>query len=92
MKKYIAAYLERNAKPNSNPNKKKFKSELFERVSKSLVIAIVQNNNNNKSVEIKKEDKLADGIIRKLIAHSKDLFLENDKDLQSLKTAKDIKK
>tara|TARA_Y100000996_G_C22203235_1_gene512208 strand:- start:72 stop:266 length:195 start_codon:yes stop_codon:yes gene_type:complete len=61
-------------------------------VFKRIYIDNVQNNKSTKSVEIKKEDKLAEGIIRKLIAHSKDLFLENDKDLQSLKTAKDIKK
>ena len=84
MKKYIAAYLERNAKPNSNPNKKKFKSELFERVSKSLVIAIVQNNNNNKSVEIKKEDKLAAGIIKKLKEQRTELLLDKDNFKESL--------
>ena len=84
MKKYTAAYLERNAKPNSNPNKKKFKSELFERVSKSLVIAIVQNNNNNKSVEIKKEDKLAAGIIKKLKEQRTELLLDKDNFKESL--------
>ena len=65
-KKYTAAYLERNAKPKNKPNNKKFNIELLFLVSKSTIIPIVQNNNNNKSVEIKKEERLAAGIIKKL--------------------------
>ena len=43
-----------------------------------------QNNNNNKSVEIKKEDKVAAGINKKLTEHKNELFLENDKLKQTL--------
>ena len=51
---------------------------------KRIIIDNVQNNNNNKSVEIKKEDKLAAGIIKKLIAHNEELFLDIDKEMLSL--------
>ena len=38
----------------------------------------VQNNNNNKSVEIKKDDKLAAGTNKKLIAQKPETFLDRD--------------
>lgn len=84
MKKYIAAYLARNANPKNKPKIQKLKLELKILISKSLVIASDQNNNNNKSVEIKKEDRLAAGIIIKLIEHKTELFLDKDKHKQSL--------
>ena len=51
---------------------------------KSSTIDIAQNNKSNKSVDIKKEDRLAAGIIKKLKAHSCAFFLLNDKVRQSL--------
>ena len=44
----------------------------------------VQNNNNNKSVEIKNDEKLTAGIRKKLIENNIELTLEKDKDKQSL--------
>ena len=76
--------MARNAKPKNKPNKKKFQNELDFLKFKRTVIERVQNNKSNKSVEIKKEDTLAAGITKKLIAHNHDLFLDNDKELQSL--------
>ena len=78
IKKYTAAYLARNANPKNRPNKKKFKVECFFLISKTVTIANDQNNNNNKSVETKNEDKLVAGIIKKLPAHKTELFLEKD--------------
>ena len=78
IKKYIAAYLARNAKPTNKPNKKKFKVESLTLISKSLAIARDQNNNNNKSVEIKKDERLAAGINKKLREHNTELLLEKD--------------
>ena len=66
------------------PNKKKFKVELAVLISKSLAIANDQNNNNNKSVEIKKEDRLAAGITKKLTEHKVALFLDKDNPRQIL--------
>ena len=51
---------------------------------KSSTIDIAQNNKSNKSVDIKKEDKLAAGIIRKLKAQNFAFFSLNDKFKQSL--------
>ena len=51
---------------------------------KRSTIDIAQNNKSNKSVDIKKEDRLAAGIIRKLKAHNSAFFLSNDKFKQSL--------
>ena len=83
-KKYAAAYLARNAKPTNKPNKKKFNIDLFFLVSKSIVIAIVQNNNKNKSVEIKKDERLAAGIIKKLKPQKAEAPPDNDKRKQNL--------
>ena len=69
---------------NLSFDKKKFKVELVFITFKSTTIDIVQNNKSNKSVEIKKEDRLAAGIIRKLKAHNFAFFLLNDKFKQIL--------
>tara|TARA_B100000965_G_C18950924_1_gene481342 strand:+ start:65 stop:445 length:381 start_codon:yes stop_codon:yes gene_type:complete len=82
--KYIAAYFATKDKPKNKPNSKKLIVEASFLRSKSLVIVSVQNNNNNKSVEIRKDEKLTAGIRKKLIEHSIELFLEKDKDKQSL--------
>ena len=82
--KYIAAYFATKDKPKNKPNNKKLIVEASFLKSKSLVIVSVQNNNNNKSVEITKDEKLTAGIRKKLIEHSIELFLEKDKDKQSL--------
>ena len=60
------------------------KVELLLIVFKSTTIDIIQNNKSNKSVDIKKEDRLAAGTIRKLMAHNQELFLSNDKVIQSV--------
>ena len=61
---------------------------LLPMVGKSQAVAdlidIAQNNKSNKSVDIKKEDRLAAGIIRKLKAHNFAFFSSNDKFKQSL--------
>ena len=84
IKKYTAAYLARNANPKNKPNKKKFKNELSVLSSKSLAMESDQNNNNNKSVDIKNEERLAAGIIKKLPEHKIELLLEKDNAKQSL--------
>ena len=43
---------------------------------KSSTIDIAQNNKSNKSVDIKKEDRLAAGIIKKLNAHNCAFFYQ----------------
>jgi len=57
---------------------------LFFTTFKRSTIDIAQNNKSNKSVDIKKEDRLAAGIIKKLKAHTFAFFLSNDKFKQSL--------
>ena len=76
--------MSRNAKPTNKPNKKKFNMDLFFLVSKSIVIAIVQNNNKNKSVEIKKDERLDAGIIKKLKPQKAEPPPDNDKRKQNL--------
>lgn len=53
---------------------------MFRRVTKDSV----QNSSSSRSVETRKEETLAAGIIMKLIAHNNELFLDNDKEMQSL--------
>ena len=65
--KYKAAYFARNANPKKTPNNIKLINESSNLVSKSFVIDSVQNNNSNRSVEIKNDETLAAGIIKKLI-------------------------
>ena len=76
--------MARNPRPKTKPNKKKFMVRLVLITFKSSTIDIPQNNKSNKSVDIKKEDRLAAGIIKKLNAHTVALFLSNDKFKQSL--------
>tara|TARA_B100000965_G_C18957836_1_gene484213 strand:+ start:340 stop:525 length:186 start_codon:yes stop_codon:yes gene_type:complete len=52
-------------------------------VFKSTIIDNTQNNKNNRSVDIKKEERLADGITIKLNAHNHALALSKDRDWQS---------
>ena len=73
--KYKAAYLARNANPKKTPNNTKLIKEPPNLISRSFVIVSVQNNNSKRSVEIKNEETLAAGIIKKLIEHSADSLL-----------------
>ena len=83
-KKYIAAYFAKNAKPKNNPNNKKLCIWLYFIIFKRATKDSVQNNNSSRSVEIKKEETLAAGIIIKLIAHNNELCFDNDNEMQSL--------
>jgi len=83
-RKYIAAYFAIKDKPKNKPNNKKLIVDPSPLKFKSLVMVSVQNNNNNKSVEIKNDEKLTAGIRKKLIEHNIELSLEKDKDKQSL--------
>ena len=83
-KKYTAAYFARKHNPKKTPNKRKFNTELFFLISNSLVKHNTQNNNKNKSVEIKKDERLAAGITKKLIEHKKDSFFEKESPKHSL--------
>ena len=69
-KKYMAAYLDRNAKPNTTPRIIKLIKEGSFLIRKNTIKEIIQKNNNTTSVEIKKEDTLTAGIIKKLNAQS----------------------
>ena len=44
---------------------------------------IVQNNKSNKSVDIKNDERLAPGTIKKPIAHSLEFLLSNNREIQS---------
>ena len=83
-KKYTAAYFARNANPKNKPNKKKFINNPLSLMCNNCAKDRVQNNNNNKSVEIKKEDRVAAGITKKLAEQSKESFLFKERDKQSL--------
>ncbi len=75
-KKYMAAYLARNAKPKNIPNKKKFITEPFSLISKSFVIDNTQNKRSKRSVEIKNDETLAAGINKKLKEQITELFFD----------------
>lgn len=76
IKKYTAAYFDRNANPKKTPNNKKFFVEPLWRISKSRIIEIVQKNNKNRSVEIKNEERLTAGNTKKDKEHITELFLD----------------
>ena len=83
-KKYIAAYLARNANPKKTPNKKKLINDSSVLMSKSLIIAKTQNNKRRRSVEIKKDETLAAGINKKLREQTIDVFSDKFNLQQSL--------
>ena len=83
-KKYIAAYLARNAKPKNIPNRIKFINESLSLISKSFVIANTQNKRSKRSVEIKNDETLAAGINKKLKEQITEFFFEKHNCKQSL--------
>ena len=65
-KKYIAAYFAKKASPTIIPHNTKFIIEGFFLILSNPTIDSVQNNNKKTSVDIKKEETLTAGIIKKL--------------------------
>ena len=66
IKKYIAAYLDKNARPKKIPRIIKLNDDGLFLMFISISIDIVQKNNNKTSVDIKKEEKLTAGITKKV--------------------------
>ena len=65
-KKYTAAYFVKKASPTIIPHNTKFTTEGFFLILSNPIIDRVQNNNKKTSVDIKKEETLTAGIIKKL--------------------------
>ena len=65
-KKYTAAYFAKKASPTIIPHNTKFITEGFFLISSNAIIDSVQKNNKKISVDIKKEETLTAGIIKKL--------------------------
>ena len=75
-KKYMAAYLAKKANPRNTPNNKKFFNDPTDLILKRIIIDKAQNNNNIRSVDIKKDETLAAGIDKKLTEQITELFFE----------------
>ena len=83
-KKYIAAYLAKKANPRNIPNNKKFFNDPTDLILKRIIIDKAQNNNNIRSVDIKKDETLAAGIDKKLTEQITELFFEKFNSKHSL--------
>ena len=83
-KKYIAAYLAKKANPRNIPNNKKFFNDPTDLILKRIIIDKTQNNNNIRSVDIKKDETLAAGIDKKLTEQMTELFFEKFNSKHSL--------
>ena len=83
-KKYIAAYLAKKANPRNTPNNKKFFNDPTDLILKRIIIDKAQNNNNIRSVDIKKDETLAAGIDKKLTEQITELFFEKFNSKHSL--------
>ena len=83
-KKYIAAYLAKKANPRKIPNNKKFFNDPTDLILKRIIIDKAQNNNNIRSVDIKKDETLAAGIDKKLTEQITELFFEKFNSKHSL--------
>ena len=83
-KKYMAAYLAKKANPRNTPNNKKFFNDPTDLILKRIIIDKAQNNNNIRSVDIKKDETLAAGIDKKLTEQMTELFFEKFNSKHSL--------
>ena len=83
-KKYMAAYLAKKANPRNNPNNKKFFNDPTDLILKRIIKDKAQNNNNIRSVDIKKDETLAAGIDKKLTEQMTELFFEKFNSKHSL--------
>ena len=83
-KKYMAAYLAKKANPRNTPNNKKFFNDPTDLILKRIIIDKAQNNNNIRSVDIKKDETLAAGIDKKLTEQMIELFFEKFNSKHSL--------
>ena len=83
-KKYMAAYLAKKANPRNIPNNKKFFNDPTDLILKRIIIDKAQNNNNIRSVDIKKDETLAAGNDKKLTEQMTELFFEKFNSKHSL--------
>ena len=80
----MAAYLAKKANPRNIPNYKKFFNDPTDLILKRIIIDKAQNNNNIRSVDIKKDETLAAGIDKKLTEQMTELFFEKFNSKHSL--------